>query len=365
MVARYWRVAASAAALIVAQPAVAQVSIADGFGAGELAVPVNKSQIVRADRAYAKALIGNPEIADIVPISDTSVYVLGKKPGTTSLTLYDRGNRLIAVIDVVVGPDVMTLKRELSELLPNGAVSARMSNELVILEGMVRNAVDADRAVQIAETYAPGKVVNLLGLGSSQQVMLEVRFAEVKRSALAQIGVDWGVMSDGGKLIGVVGGGANTKPVLGDNGEVIGTQYLVGAITDSFAIISRSFRAFGENFNVQLDALERKGFINTLAEPTLVALSGETASFLAGGEFPVPVVQNGGSAAAAAAVTAARRSPSNGSRSGSALPSRPRSLPTGSSTWSSRRRSARSTRPRRSSSTTSPFRACRPAARRA
>jgi pilus assembly protein CpaC len=163
----------------------------------------------------------------------------------------------------------------------------------VVLEGMVRNAVDADRAVQIAETYAPGKVVNLLGLGSSQQVMLEVRFAEVKRSALAQIGVDWGVMSDGGKLIGVGGGGANTKPILDDNGNVIGTQYLVGAITDSFAIISRSFRAFGENFNVQLDALERKGFINTLAEPTLVALSGETASFLAGGEFPVPVVQNG------------------------------------------------------------------------
>ena len=294
MVARYWRVAAAAAALIAAQPVAAQVSVADGFGAGELAVPVNKSQILRADRPYSKALIGNPEIADIVPISDTAVYVLGKKPGTTSLTLYDRGNRLIAVVDVAVGPDVMTLKRELSNLLPSGQVSARMSNDSVILEGMVRSAVDADRAVQIAETYAPGKVVNLLGLGSSQQVMLEVRFAEVKRSALAQIGVDWGVMSDQGKLIGVVGGGANTRPIFGDNGEVIGTQYLVGAITDSFAIISRSFRAFGSNFNVQLDALERKGFITTLAEPTLVALSGETASFLAGGEFPVPVVQNSG-----------------------------------------------------------------------
>ncbi|MGH6729810.1 MAG: type II and III secretion system protein family protein, partial [Sphingomicrobium sp.] len=250
--------------------------------------------ILRTDRPYAKALIGNPEIADIVPVSETSVYVLGKKAGTTSLTLYDRANRLIAVVDIAVGPDVMTLKRQLSELLPNGEISARMSNDSVILEGIVRNAVDADRAVQVAETYAPGKVVNLLALGSSQQVMLEVRFAEVKRSALAQIGVDWGVMSDQGKLIGVVGGGANTKPILGDNGEVIGTQYLVGAITDSFAIISRSFRAFGENFNVQLDALERKGFIKTLAEPTLVALSGETANFLAGGEFPVPVAQNSG-----------------------------------------------------------------------
>ena len=294
MVAKLWRIAACAAAIVAAQPAAAQVSVAEGYGAGELAVPVNKSQILRADRPYSKALIGNPEIADIVPISDTSVYVLGKKPGTTSLTLYDRANRLIAVLDVVVGPDVMTLKRQLSELLPNGEISARMSNDSVILEGMVRSAVDADRAVQVAETYAPGKVVNLLSLGSAQQVMLEVRFAEVKRSALAQIGVDWGVMSDNGKLVGVSGGGASTKPLLGENGEVIGTQYLVGAITDSFAIISRSFRAFGENFNVQLDALERKGFIKTLAEPTLVALSGETASFLAGGEFPVPVAQNSG-----------------------------------------------------------------------
>jgi pilus assembly protein CpaC len=286
--------AVGAAALAAASPAQAQVSVASGMDAGELDVPINKSQVLRADRAYSKALIGNPEIADIVPISDTSVYVLGKKAGTTSLTLYDRANRLIAVMDVVVGPDVMSLRRQLSELMPGTEISARMANDSVILEGMVRNAVDSDRAVQIAETYAPDKVVNLLSLGSSQQVMLEVRFAEVKRNALAQIGVDWGVMSNGGKLDGVLGGGAHTKPILGDNGEVIGSQKLVGAITDSFGIVSRAFRAFGENFNVQLDALERKGAITTLAEPTLVALSGETASFLAGGEFPVPVVQNAG-----------------------------------------------------------------------
>jgi len=241
--------------------------------------------VVRADRAYSKALIGNPEIADIVPISDTSVYVLGKKTGTTSLTLYDRSNRLIAVIDVVVGPDVMTLRRQLNDLMPATEISARMSNESVVLEGMVRNAVDADRAVQIAETYAPGKVVNLLSLGSAQQVMLEVRFAEVKRSAIQQLGVSWFVGSDAGKLGGAIGGGAGIK----DSGPPT-----LDAITGSFAVISRTFRAFAANLNVTLDALEKKGAITTLAEPTLVALSGETASFLAGGEFPVPVVQNSG-----------------------------------------------------------------------
>src|SRR3954465_9619794 len=131
--------AVAGAALVAAQPAIAQISVASGVQAGELDVPVNKSKVLRADRPYSKALIGNPEIADIVPISDTSVYVLGKKSGTTSLTLYDRANRLIAVVDIVVGPDVLTLKRQLSEIMPASVVSARMSNESVILEGIVPN----------------------------------------------------------------------------------------------------------------------------------------------------------------------------------------------------------------------------------
>jgi pilus assembly protein CpaC len=301
---RFALCAAAVGALLAAQPALAQVSVASNVGAGELDVPVNKSQVLRVDRPYSKALIGNPDIADIVAISDTSVYVLGKKTGTTSLTLYDRSNHLIAVVDVVVGPDVTTLKRQLAQLLPADQISASMSNDSVVLEGMVSSAVDADRAVQIADTFAPGKVVNLLSLGSSQQVMLDVRFAEIKRSSLAQLGLNWGVM--GNRTIGNIGSGTNTKPFTDPNtGQVIGTQILRSTITDSFAIISRTFRAFGANFNVQLDALEQKGAITTLAEPTLVALSGETANFLAGGEFPVPVAQNvgGSSAGTAAAIT--------------------------------------------------------------
>jgi pilus assembly protein CpaC len=111
---------------------------------------------------------------------------------------------------------------------------------------------------------------------------------------LTQIGLNWGVMGDTGRLNGNFGGGTSTGPLKDATGSIIGSQILRQSITDSFGIISRTFRAFGANFNVQLDALERKGAITTLAEPTLIALSGETASFLAGGEFPVPVVQNGG-----------------------------------------------------------------------
>jgi pilus assembly protein CpaC len=294
--------ALAAGTVAIAQPALADISVASGINAGELDVPVNKSQVLRADRPYAKALIGNPDIADIVPISSTSVYVLGKKTGTTSLTLYDRANRLIAVVDVVVGPDVMTLKRQLADLLPGDSIGARMSNDSVVLEGTVPNAVVADRAVQIAETFAPGKVVNLLSLGSSQQVMLEVRFAEVKRSALQQLGVRYS--DDSGRLQGVIGNGASLTPSNSTVTTTVGGTtvtstdttgvFRLGSIIDSFGILSRTFHALGGHFNVTLDALERKGIVTTLAEPTLVALSGETASFLAGGEFPVPVVQNVG-----------------------------------------------------------------------
>jgi pilus assembly protein CpaC len=284
--------AAVLAGLGLAAPASAQVgtiSLAEDVHAGELAVPVNKSQVLRADRAYAKALVGNPEIADVLPLTNQSLYVLGKKAGTTSLTLYDSRNMLIAVVDVVVGPDVITLKRQMSELMPGDNISARISNDSIVLEGIVSSAPAADRAVQLAETYAPGKVVNLLSLGSAQQVMLEVRFAEVQRSALKQLGAGFFVGSDGGKFGGAIGGEASLTP--GANGDGL---LQLGSITGSFGIVTRAFRALGANFEAAFDALERKGAVTTLAEPTLVALSGETASFLAGGEFPVPVLQSGG-----------------------------------------------------------------------
>ena len=275
--------------LAAAAPAAAQptgiTAMSDEVHAGELAVPINKSQVLRSDRPYSKALIGNPEIADVLPLTNQSLYVLGKKTGTTSLTLYDRSNSLIAVVDVVVGPDVLGLRRQISELLRNDDIGARIANDSIVLEGIVSSAAAADRAVQLAETYAPGKVVNMLSVGASQQVMLEVRFAEVKRSALKNLGVSWFVGSDAGKLGGAIGPGAG---IVGDGPPTL------DAITGSFGVISRTFRAFGSNFNVTLDALERKGAITTLAEPTLIALSGETASFLAGGEFPVPVAQDSG-----------------------------------------------------------------------
>lgn len=262
---------------------VAQLSTAEDVHAGELAVPVNKSQVLRIDRPYAKALVGNPEIADVLPLTNQSVYVLGKKAGTTSLTVYDSRNLLLAVLDISVGPDVLTLRRQLSELMPTSNLGARISNDSVILEGIVPDAATADRAVRLAETFAPGKVVNMMSLGSAQQVMLEVRFSEMKRSAIKQFGIGGFLDGSGGNgFIGAIGGGAG---VAGGNPPTL------EAISGSFGVLQRSFNLLGLNVSATLDALERKGVITTLAEPNLIALSGETANFLAGGEFPVPVAQ--------------------------------------------------------------------------
>ena len=299
--------AAAVIAAAWAVPATAQdsvISVAEGVHAGELQVPLGKSQVIRVDRPYAKALVGNPDTADVLPLTDRTLYVLGKKAGTTSLTLYDRSNMLIAVVDVAVGPDVTTLKRQLSELMPGSGIGARISNESLVLEGIVPDAVAADRAVQLAETFAPGKVVNLLSIGSSQQVMLEVRFSEIKRSAAKNLGVGMFLEGSGNNNFGgAIGSGASLT--AGDDIEVNsggvtttipGAPILqLGAIVDSFGILSRTFRIAGLNIDATLDALERKGAVTTLAEPTLVALSGQTASFLAGGEFPVPVANSASS----------------------------------------------------------------------
>lgn len=262
--------------------------------AGSVEVPVNKSQVITADRPIARAMIGNDEIADIFPISDRSVYVLGKQLGTTSLTLYDRSNNVLAVMDVAVGPDVIGLRSQVEQLLPDEKIDAHISNQSIVLSGTVSSAGAADRAVQLARAYAGANVVNLMSLGGSQQVMLEVRFAEINRSVGKDLGVRTFFNSRGGRLSGVTGSGSTLTP--GDGNSNFGNGDLqVSSVTNAFGIVTRSFTdVLGLDVDVALDALEAKGLSKTLAEPTLIALSGETASFLAGGEFPIPVAQTGG-----------------------------------------------------------------------
>jgi pilus assembly protein CpaC len=300
---------ALAATGALTQPAAAQTgatrTTTGPVHAGELEVAVHKSQVVTADRPIARAMIGSAEVADVLPLSDRSIYVLGKQLGTTSLTLYDRQNRVIAVMDVAVGPDVDGLRKQLGELVPGQGIEARLSNGSVLLTGMVNDAGAAARAEQLARGFAGDKVINMLTLGGSQQVMLEVRFAEVTRQAGEQLGLRGVGTSRDGTFGVVLGSGAGYTPGTSSTtttttgGVAVTTTktsppgLILGGVADSFGVITKSFSIGSVAIDAALDALEKKGLSRTLAEPTLVALSGEKASFLAGGEFPIPVAQSG------------------------------------------------------------------------
>jgi pilus assembly protein CpaC len=254
-----------AALLVVPTTAAAAqaVSQSDAKSGAVMTVPVNKSQVLKLDRAFSKAMVGNPEIADVMPLTSNSVYVLGRATGSTNLALYDRGGGLIAVVDVVVGPDTLGLKRQISETFAGENVRVTNSNDSIVLEGQVSSPLAAERIVALAETYAPQKVLNLMSVGSPQQVLLEVRVSEMSRGTVKQLGINRATWSNGGI--------ARTADI--QSGPFIG--FLTGV--------------FGSTLDIEFEALERQGLVRTLANPNLVALSGETANFLAGGEFPIPI----------------------------------------------------------------------------
>lgn len=285
--AKFMRHAALALAAVapLAMPATLHAQSAEGrsLHAGTLEVALNKSQIVSTDRPIARAMIGNSEIADILPVTDRSIYVLGKAKGTTSLTLYDSGGRVLTIMDVAVGPDVDGFRDQVAMLIPGQQIEAHISGGSMVLTGLVSDPGAIDRAVLLARTYAGDDVVNLISLGSSQQVMLEVKFAEVNRSVGKELGF---------RMLG--GNGRNFNFGIGQGASIIEGNIDADAITNSFGVASRTgIDIAGLTIDAFVEALEAKGFAKNLANPTLIALSGETASFLAGGEFPIPVAQNG------------------------------------------------------------------------
>ncbi len=245
---------------------------ADARTGAVMTVPVNKSQTLRVDRPLAKAIVGNADIADIVPVSANSVYVLGKTIGSTNVTLIDRRGAVIAVIDVVIAPDSQGLKRKLAELMPTEAIGVVASNDALVLEGKVSSAAAADRAMTIAETFSPKKSLNMMSVGSPQQVLLEVRFAEMSRGTVKELGINNVSFFNG------TGSGQIVSPGSGNTSNPFSAAF-----------------NFPGGISFQLDALESKGLVRTLAQPNLITLSGETSNFLAGGEFPVPsqVATNG------------------------------------------------------------------------
>jgi pilus assembly protein CpaC len=253
--------------------------------AGQLVVPLNKSQVLKLDVPYKEVSVGTPEIAEVVPVSQNTIYVLGRKLGSTSLIFGGDGGRVLAIADLVVGYDTDSLKQKLYEVAPNEPIEVRTANDALVLSGRVSSSDKLQRITALAEQYAPKKVTNLLNVGGSQQVLLQVRFAEVDREFLKSLGISEAFINGGTTAFRLLSGVGLSNAFAG-LGSANG---LLGGATTPFANLT-----FHEgDFDANIQILERKGVITLLAEPNLTALSGDTASFLAGGEFPIPVAQNG------------------------------------------------------------------------
>lgn len=258
-------------AVIAATPAVASGRVVK-FSASQrpasLAVPLGKSENVRTELSFVDVVVGDPEVADVMPLTDRTISVLGRKVGLTRISVYGEGKQLVGVFDVEVSHDTGKIAEAIRSQFPASRIKVSTINGRVMLSGLVPDGVTLDRAMTFAKQFSPD-VINSMSVSQPQQVLLEVRFIEATRNAGRELGVRWDVLGNNiAASSGTVGLLSGATPF----GAVLGTLLSNGVQAD-----------------VLIQALEDRGVARRLAEPNLVALSGETASFLAGGEFPFPV----------------------------------------------------------------------------
>ncbi len=259
-----------------------------GAASSALSVPMNRAVVVESDVPFTELSIANPGIADISSLSDRTIYVLGKEPGRTTLTLLGADGRLITNVEVHVSPDMAEFKERLTQILPGENIEVRTANDGLVLSGTVSSLARLDRALDLAQRYAPDRVSNLMMVGGTQQVMLKVRFAEMQRTVSKQLSssLRFGGTALGGDLS--VNGGTNGVGA----GIGVGGVPLLGTVASDAQANGAVVFGFGSGaleVDILLEALESRGVVRSLAEPNLTALSGQEATFLAGGEYPVPI----------------------------------------------------------------------------
>lgn len=255
--------------------------------ATELRLPVGRSQIITTAVALEQVVTGAPDVADIKLLSAQRVLILGIKPGYTNLVFRQKGGEQVALMNVVVGYDRNGIKQKIFEAMPEeNRVEVRDSNDRVILAGQASSAVSMDMALAIARSFVPqDKVVNMIQIGGGQQVMLEARIAEISRSSLKELGINTGFRSKGTSVADLA------KPLPSFEGG----EAASGAVASTLPYMIATYTNINAEglLSIRLQALEKKGLAKTLAEPNLVAMSGQEANFLAGGEFPIQVAQGG------------------------------------------------------------------------
>ncbi|SQD77310.1 type II and III secretion system protein family protein [Moritella yayanosii] len=250
-------------------------------------IPIFKSKTLQMDKAIHRVSVGNPDIADILILRSRELYIVGKRLGTTNMMVWDKDDNLVHVQDLEVTHDLNSLRKRLYKYLPNEDIGVETSQGQLVVSGQVSSLVKMNTAVEIAQGYATaanvGKnstVVNMMSVGGGQQVMLEVTIAEVS--------TDIGRHLDGNTVLGAfgsdgfagIGTGTGNVPtnILGSIDTNIFARYLTGDML----------------FSVAFDVAKSKGLTKILAEPNLTALSGQSAEFLSGGEYPVPVSTDDG-----------------------------------------------------------------------
>ncbi len=251
-----------------------------GATSDSIKVSVNRAIVMESDEPFAELSVANPGIADIATLSDRTIYVLGKSPGRTTLTLLGADGRLITNVDVQVSPDIAEFKERLAEILPEEKIDVRTANGGIVLSGRVSSIRATARAMELAQRYS-GAVSNMMIVGGSHQIMLKVRFAEMSRSVAKNLSSSIGIFGMSGNVDVSAGAGSVIE------GGTVPTSNAQGRL-------GLAFSSGDLAISVLLEALESKGLVRTLAEPNLVALSGNEAHFLAGGEYPVPVAGDGG-----------------------------------------------------------------------
>ncbi|AZO43059.1 type II and III secretion system protein family protein [Mesorhizobium sp. M7D.F.Ca.US.005.01.1.1] len=240
-------------------------------------VAKGKPKTIMTSAAFYQIVIGDPEIANVNPLTDKSFYVLGNNLGTTGIALFDEKKQLVGTIDIEVTLDTDQLASTIRASVPDARIKVGSANGRVVLSGEADDAVAAEKANKIATRFSgTEEVINSVNISSSQQVQLNVRFVEINRQAGQDLGAKYAAnfaYGLGGRDVSLDPG---TVPTAG-TGEIIGR------------LLSN-----GVSIDIAIKALEERGLARRLAEPNLIARSGQTASFLAGGEFPIPVSEDNG-----------------------------------------------------------------------
>lgn len=263
----------------------------------KITVGVDKSMLVEVPADLSNVLVSNPDVLDAVVQTSRQVYLLGKADGEANAFFIGPDGQKVLFLEVTVTRDLSALQDSLHRLIPGSKISAEMMGENVVLSGSVVSPVDANRAAELAGRFVKKKdnVVNMLETAAKEQVLLKVQVAEMNRDAIRRIGVDLSrsVLS---------GGNLTFAKVIQNAFPVTGTAVpsaVAGTIAAGFPLVSAGSalqgswtNGNGDQIHAMLQALERTGAVKTLAEPTLTALSGETAKFHAGGEFPIPIAQD-------------------------------------------------------------------------